>query len=709
MITALIYSNTFRAEFQLDDFAGITLNPQVQLDFLSASGLKGVFTGNRPVANVTFGLNYYFGQYQVPGYHLVNLLIHMATVLSLYFCILTTASLPALAQRYGQRGQQIAIFASLLWAIHPVQTQAVTYIIQRMTELATLFYLVSLLCYAKARFSVGWKAYSLYGCSIIAFILALRSKEIAATLPFFILVYEIYFISYFKRKEMWRVISIFMVNIFVLMAVVALYLDWEHGPVRALSELFLAPHAMENASFTERLLTESRVMLRYLSLIFYPHPSRLILDYDYPVSHSIWDPLTTLPSVLFVVVTMLYALLRAKRQPLVSYCILWFYGNLVIESVIIKLDLVFEHRLYLPSIGVIVLVALGIDRVWCRIREPAGRMGQVLLGGAGIGVLVLLSLWTFQRNAVWRTGETLWEDAVKKSPQKARPHQQLAVAYMRGGKFDMARKEYQDALRLAPNYPAVRLGLANLYEQIGDLDQAIMHFQAIPEKHPDWPSARLHLASLFYRQGQVEPAIDTLRELLNWDSSEYRANFKLGKVYASFGQYDLALREFEQARSLNPRYAPAYDEIGAVYEQKGEFEKAIAVYKQASDIFRDVAWAYYSLGNLYTQIGHVQEALESYQAALRLRPNSIDVHLRLGHVFQQEGQLDDAIVHYQAVLSLDPEHLDARNNLGSAYAARGYLDLALKEFERVLETRPDYPEARANLGLVHEALAMKNK
>ena len=168
-------------------------------------------------------------------------------------------------------------------------------------------------------------------------------------------------------------------------------------------------YEMRGWSPTERILTQLRVVIFYLSLLIYPNPSRLNLDHDFPISHSLFSPFTTFLSFLLIISLIILSILLIKRNRLVSYAILWFLGNLVIESSIIPLEMVFEHRLYLPSMGLIILV------VALCFHLP-GRRWRNLIVSIFIPLILLFSYWTYIRASVWSNQISLWSDAVKKSP-----------------------------------------------------------------------------------------------------------------------------------------------------------------------------------------------------------------------------------------------------------------------------------------------------
>ncbi len=432
-----VYSNTLDGPFIFDDSPNIQDNPHIRLKTLTLEGIERAgfesLSPNRAVANVSFALNYYFHGYNVAGYHLVNILIHVTTGILLYFFVKTTLSIPSLRSKYAPRGW-IPLLTALIWLVHPIQTQSVTYIVQRMNSMAAMFYILSFLLYAKARLAEQkGKKGALFGGCILAGMLALGSKEIAATLPFFIFLYEWYFFQELNRTWLKRHCYPFL-GIGILLVVVSFMYLGAH-PL----ERILASYEARDFTLTQRVLTEFRVVIFYISLLIFPHPSRLNLDHDFALSHSLIDPITTLLSIGAIAGLIGLAIFTAKRQRLLSFCILWFLGNLVIESSVIGLEIIFEHRTYLPSM----LVGLmAVAPVYRHLKPKWIGLGVVC------AVVMVFSFWTYARNSMWNDEVTLWTDCVEKSPKKSRPHYNLGVVIGSQGKLKEAMSHYSEALRI---------------------------------------------------------------------------------------------------------------------------------------------------------------------------------------------------------------------------------------------------------------------
>jgi len=361
-VALVAYSNTFHVPFHFDDRPNITDNPNVQIKVFSWENVgrlvKNTYKESiRVFSYFTLALNYYFGGFNVFGYHLVNFFVHIASGIFLYWFLLLTFNLPSLKEKYGPISYKVALFSSLIFISHPIQTQSVTYIIQRMASMAGMFYLLALVLYIKGRLSTGRPRFFYFAGTALSYLLGVFSKENVAILPLFIALYEFYFFQNFDLSPKGKKILLRLgLGLFILLAVG--FVIWGKRYINVIVE----GYQYRTFTMSERVLTQFRIVLYYITLLIYPHPSRLNLDYDFPISRTILDPFTTLISILIVAGLIGCSIWTAKKRPVLSFCILWYFGNLVIESSIFPLEMVYEHRLYLPVVGPFVLFSLMVIR-----------------------------------------------------------------------------------------------------------------------------------------------------------------------------------------------------------------------------------------------------------------------------------------------------------------------------------------------------------
>jgi Flp pilus assembly protein TadD len=561
ILVFLIYSNILGSAFVFDDRQNIQENPNIRLSKLTLEGITRAGlespSSNRPVANISFALNYYFHQYNVVGYHFVNILIHITAGIFLYLFAKTTLSIPALHSRYGSH-RWIPFLTSCIWLVHPIQTQSVTYIVQRMNSMAAMFYVLSLLLYAKARLAEDKKKkWALFAGCIMAGILALGSKEIAVTLPLFILLYEWYFFQELSRTWLKRHFPPF-VGILILLALVALMFLGAH-PL----ERILTSYETRDFTLTQRVLTEFRVVFFYISLLIFPHPSRLNLDHDFPISYSLIDPITTLLSMGTIMGLIGLSLYMAKKERLISFCILWFLGNLVIESSVIGLEIVFEHRTYLPSM----LVSLmAVVLVYQRIK-PKWLMAAVLCA-----VVMVCSVWAYERNSVWSDHLTLFSDVVEKSPNKVRPHYNLGNELAKRGRLEEAINHYFEALRIEPDDAEVHDNLGIALGRQGRLEEAISHCSKAVQIRPNHANSHYNLGLALALQGRQEEAMRCFSRAVRIRPDCAEAHLNLGAILASQGKLDQAINHFSEVLRIRPDLVEAKHYLRQALKEAGKLE-----------------------------------------------------------------------------------------------------------------------------------------
>ena len=541
IVVILIYADTLSTPFILDDIHNIRNNPHIRVPSLSLKNLiRAGFQSPescRPVANISFALNYYFNGFNLVGFHLINILIHIFSGVFLYFFVKATLKTPVLRARFEKYGW-VPFFTAFIWLVHPLQTQSVAYLVQRMNSLAAMFYMLSMLFYVKFRLNEDNRRQWLLlaGCALTG-LLAVGTKQNSATLPVFIILYEWYFFQGLSLKWGRRHFLVLGSLLLFLIIISLIYLD--------LDPVFRILSAYKHRDFTllQRVLTQFRVVILYVGLLLWPQPSRLNLDHDVALSYSLTDPVTTLISMAVITALIALAILTAKREPLLSYGILWFFGNLAIESSVIGLELVFEHRNYLPSMFVVLaMVALAF-----RYVKPAW-LGIAFLCVVG----TLFTVWTFERNRVWMDELSLYRDCVEKSPAKARPHNNFGAILLRRGRLPEAIDEFQAALRIKPDDADAHYNLGNALVKQGSLTKGIYHFSEALGRQPGNIKILNNLAATLVLLERYPEAIENFKKALKINPAEADLHNNLGVALKKQGDLDNAMHHFSRALEINP-------------------------------------------------------------------------------------------------------------------------------------------------------------
>lgn len=605
LVVFLVYSNTINAPFEFDDIDNIVYNPAIKdLSFFSAPGLEKdehivervkPILRTRYVGYLTFALNYAVHGLDVRGYHLTNILIHLTASLLLYALILLTLRTPFFAASGGKDGafpepsrQFIALFAALLFAAHPVQTQAVTYIVQRFASLAAMLYLLTLVLYLQFRLSLqtGETAslphqrnagtWALYAGSLLSAILAMKTKEFAFTLPAMMILYEIMFLTGTRRKRF-----LYLAPFVLAMLIIPLSLAGAGGGMGDTYEAAVKVSGAEGGISRENyLFTQFRVIVTYLRLLVFPINQNL--DYDYPIYTSFFIPEVVF-SFMFLLSLLalgifLFRLSRGKNTEsrpwlrLMSFGTFWFFVTIAAESSIIPIaDVIFEHRLYLPSAGFCIAFTSAVDLGGTRWGALAASARKILVF-AMLLVVVAMSTAAYARNAVWMDSVSLCEDMARKSPKKARVQYHLGLAYDSKGRMEEAIGAYKAALVSNNAYPILtdvynNLGVA--YVGQGRLQEAVGLYNAALNIKPDDVDLRFNLANAYVKLGCLDEAIREYHLAIGLTPADAKIHYYLGAAYAEQERINEAISEFQIVMSLNPGDSITREKITRLVEKQG--------------------------------------------------------------------------------------------------------------------------------------------
>jgi len=696
LLAFALYYNALHGPFIGDSVPSIEKNAHIRLTQLSLKDLVRVglaYYNNRPIAYISFALNYYFHHCDPFGYHVVNIIVHALASVWLFLFLTAIFETPCL-QSSLQRPTLIAALCALLWLVHPVQTQSVSYVVQRMNSLAAFFFVLAFWLYVKGRLTNrGHQRRLWYTGAVITWLVSLGCKQTTVTLPFFILLYEWFFfedlnVDWLKRK------SVYFLGIVLLIVFMGLAFT-NFDPFQSFSRL--NDFSRNEFTLSERMMTQSRVVIYYISLLLYPLPSRLNLDYDFPLSHSLINPLSTLFSIVAVVGLIALGMYVARRNRLISFCIFWFFGNLAIESSVIPLAIIFEHRLYLPSMLFFLVPVVLAHRC---LKRPRLWLALCCLAS------LLLLMATHQRNLVWENDLTLWTDVVAKSPNKARPHNNLGLAFARHGNPDAAITHYQKALQIDPEYSLAHLNWGVALTKLNQIDAAIEQFLLVLQMSPNDPEAHHYLGVAFFEKGMLQEAVAHNLEAVRLKPHFPEAYFKLGLFSAEGGKTEKAIGYYRQALRLKPDFAEAHINLGNLLAEGGKLQEAIWHYQRAKEYNPAMEAADLSLAQAYAKQGHSNKAIRTLQALLKLKPDFAEAHHALAMLLADGGDYDRAGTHYAKALDLDPDRAETHYNYGNLLAKQGGTAKAKEHYRAALAIDPSYADAHSNLGNI---LAMEGQ
>jgi tetratricopeptide (TPR) repeat protein len=648
------YHNSLRAPFLFDDGYAIVDNSAIRHPLRDWKAILS----SRPVVYASLAVNYALGELNPLGYHLVNLAVHLLAGLVLYGLVRRTLLLPALRSRYGEAAPWLALATALLWVAHPLQTESVTYLIQRAESLAGLFSLLTLYCLLRGaqaeRGRAGW-----YGLALAACALGMGSKETAVTIPLAALLYDRAFLAPSWREVGQRRWPLYagLAGTWALLAV----------PLRAavgMDSLGAADggFGLREVTPLQYALSQPGVLLHYLRLSVWPWPR--CLDYAWPVAAT-WQEI--LPPALVVGALVAAAVAAWFWKKEVGFVGLVFFLVLAPTSSIMPiLDLAVEHRMYLALAAEIVLVVLSVEALFGVIRRRGLLRPSTcrwLALGLTAAAVVGLGAVTVRRNEDYRSELVMWGDVVAQRPDNPRARNNYGKALLDEGRVDEAIAQCAASVRLRPGYVVAynNLGLA------------------------------------LVRKGRVAEAVAEYEKALTLQPGAPYTHNNLGLALAQQRDLQGAVREFSEALRLRPTYVAAHNNLGGVLQRLGKPAEALAHYRAAVEADPTRADSFYNLGLGLAQHGDTAEAVRALEEALRLRPDHALAHNNLGLALAQRGRTDEAIAHFREALRLRPDYALAHNNLGQTLLQRGQVEEAISHLSEAVRLRPDFGLARQNL------------
>jgi hypothetical protein len=522
LLSIALYLNSLNNSFHFDDHPNILDNPYIRNLKDVSLFLKGIgsYVGiPRVLTMLSFAINYHFHRFNVWGYHLVNLILHVFCGILAFLVARALFSLEFEGEAHPDKLKiNLSSFLSaLIFVSHPVQVNTVTYIVQRNEGLATFFYLLSLFLFISGSFKKGWKKFLLFLGSGGSFLCSIFSKETGFTVPLTVIFFDFIFICKSKKDKLKR-LKIYLPLSLILIIYMLFFLRGGvlHLLVEKSREGMITPW--------HYLLTQANVIIQYFKLLFLPLPHWLNVDHDFPLYRSLFEYPTFLSiSILLFLIALAAYLINKKR--LISFCIFFFFIVLAPSSSIIPLwDFMVEYRLYLPLLSYALILAMGFGYLYQFLaRHCSKKMAFGIVSGVSVLLISSYSALTIERNHIFKDDLTLWTDAAKKSPYKVRVHHNLGKAYVERGNFDKAIQEGEIALRLIANLDRnenvkfVLNLLGGAYFVKGETDVALRVFQRAIEVDPNFATSYYNVSCVYATKKERDKALEYLKKAISLD------------------------------------------------------------------------------------------------------------------------------------------------------------------------------------------------
>jgi tetratricopeptide (TPR) repeat protein len=622
-----------------------------------------------PLLHSAFWLEHRIWGESVLGYHLLNVALH-----ALAACLVVR-----IARRLALLG---ALLAGLLFALHPIATEAVAWISEQKSTLSAVFFLASALAYLKFDES---RRRTHYLAALAWFLAALLTKTVTAALPGALLV-----VLWWKRGKIeWNRDVRPLLPWFALGASAGLFTAWVESTL-------IGAHGAEFAlTPVQRLLLAGRALWFYAGKVLWPAG----LTFFYPRwridASEPWQYL--FPATWIAAALILWRLARRHRGPLASF--LLFSGILFpalgfFNIYPFRYSFVADHFAYLASLAIVVPFSSALSD---RSRDRQGAVAERLL--PGFLLAAFLGVLTWQQASFYRNEETLYRATLDRNPGAWLAHNNLANLLLSSGRRSEAMNHLEAALRLNPDFAEAHLSMGNaLLDTPGRLDDAIAHYETAAHLAPGSERTHTNLGNALLRAGRTAEAIAQLQQALQIHPANAEAHNDLGNAFAQLpGRLPDAIAQYRLALAANPDFAEAHSNLGrALARVPGGLPEAIAEFQAAIRLRPEYWTAHSNLGNALSLVpDRLEDAIAEYRTALRLRPDSAAAHNNLGYALSHTPEtLPAAVAEYREALRLDPESADAHYNLAAALAQLpGRRAEALAEFETVLRMRPS-PQLR---------------
>jgi Tfp pilus assembly protein PilF len=567
VLCCVSYWNSLDGQFQYDDHRLVRFNLA-----LRGTDWKEIIRSepSRPLSILSFALNYQTSKTNTTPYHALNIALHFAAVLVFYFFL----------RRMNPDGW-FAIVAAILMAIHPLNTESVSYISGRAIVLCAVFYMLAMLIFDSHLRNASRRTFAGF---IVCFIFAGLSKENAAAIPIAALLY-VYLIQ--GKEELARSRNL-LIAVFALTLCAGLY------------RLFGVPDTRVGVpSVVTYWATELNVWVRYLWLAVYP----VQLNVDHDVAPlSLASPWFLAALILVAGICILLWKIR-KTHPLLTFWGFWFFLNLLPSSIIPVHEFMAEHLTYISLMGFCACISYVLMIVFKPFAKPAPLIWVVVLLICGLSIY-----GTIHRNRVWKDGLTLWTDAVQKSPQKIRPRLNVAEAYIQQKSFEKAINEYSLALSYNPRLKEAFSGIGIAYFRMGANYWAKQYFQKALAQDPNFTDAKIGMGMVFYDDGQCEEALTYFGPMYGerWESSEIVA--RMADCHVQLGNRASAIDLLERSVNADTPNGSLYAALMEVYFLEKRNKDALKVYDLYKDRFPPIALTQLRIGTMLKDLGRIEDA-----------------------------------------------------------------------------------------------------
>lgn len=676
LLTLLVFGafiNGIKGPYIFDDADSILNNTSIRSlkTALAPPMQNGITVSGRPILNFSFALNYLFCETRNEGVHLGNILIHALAALAFWGVVRRTLLMPAFAGRFSRDASWIAWLAAALWAVHPLQTESVTYAVQRAESLVGLFYLLTLYCFIRYNNTRNWLWFA---SSVTACLLGMGTKEVMATAPFVIFLYDRTFLSGTFRKAWLQHRWLHLAHAATLLLLAALVIATKSRGGSVGTD--------DTVTRWGYLCTQAYAMLRYVQLSVWP--VGLTLDYGTLI---VRDILTIVSCGLVVIGAIAAVIWALVRRPMLGFLGVWFFVILAPSSSFIPVNTqtIAEHRVYL-ALGAIIVGLVIIA------YKFLGQRSWILLAL----LIVPATTATIARNKLYLNEVAVWEDTVAKRPENYRAWVSLGAYRLHKEKNPAAaEKDLERALAIKPNHKEGLNCLGQTWVKLGRHQEGLALIVKSLRIDPDSHGLNAGAGGAYMDAGLYEQALPHFIKALEPNPTNSTINYNLANCLMKLGRDAEAERRFRIAIEGSPEDIDALNNLGTLLRRNGRIDEAIGFFSRAIELSPNSAKAHNNIGIAYMIQGKADDSLKHLREAARLEPGSYETRSNLAQALTHTGRIDEAIPLCEALLREKPD-AELANNLGVLYGQLGQLDKAEQAFRTALKTDPNHASAREN-------------
>ena len=615
-VGTLAYINSFEGAFVFDDLDYVG-TPDVQQLLPPWNAMFGAKNVSRPLIGLSLAVNYAISGFNTWSYHLFNLLTHLAAALALWGIVRRTLMTSRLRERFGDRSFVLSLIVALVWMVHPLQTQAVTYVIQRCESLMGMFYLVTLYCAIRSFDSQRrglWFAAAVAACAG-----GMMSKQVMVTAPLMVLLYDAMFLSGSFREALrkrWLLYAGLASTAIVLVATTIA------SPVNE-----TAGFAVKSITPLRYFVSEFPVIVHYLRLSLWPDP--LVLDYTWPKTTTLLQAAPYGVILAVLAGATIWGLIR--RHP-AGFAGAWFFTTLSVTSSFMPYsDLAFEQRMYLPLAGVVTLLVIGgytlgrLSLRWLSISdEQRMRAGRAMAFATVAVILTWLVLLTLRRNVDYQSEITIWTDTLRKRPENYRAHTNIGKRLADLGLIDDAMTHYTEALKINPSHVYALNNIGVMLIDLGRTEEGKVHLQEAIRANPNYPLAHYNLGQRFALEEKFDEAVGQLQIAIELDPGDADSYYYLGYAHDRLGRIRESIDDYKMALRLRPDWPAALTQLARLLASQHDPQlrnsgEAVKLAEKAAGItqMRDLL-VLETLTTAYAEDGRINEAARAAQRTAAL-------------------------------------------------------------------------------------------